>query len=79
LQCLGSKSEINIDIYPNLFESGEELLLTSDGIHDYLSQKELEVILRKSTNIETNANTLIQTALKNGSMDDLTVLLVKYV
>ncbi|MDR2790252.1 MAG: protein phosphatase 2C domain-containing protein [Campylobacteraceae bacterium] len=78
-QCLGYYPKICIDIYPNTFEHGEMLLLTSDGIHDYLSQEHMESILRKSINIETNANGLIQAAVQQGSTDDLTVVIVKYI
>jgi|APLak6261663543_1056040.scaffolds.fasta_scaffold01820_2 serine/threonine protein phosphatase PrpC len=77
-QSLGGKNEIHIDTYRNVFEPGEKLILTSDGIHDYLKKEEMEIILRKSDNIEKNVNALINKAIINGSNDDLTALAVRY-
>lgn len=79
MQSLGGKNEIYIDTYQNAFEPGEILILTSDGIHDYLKKEEMEMVLRESTNIESNINDLINKALENGSNDDLTAVAVKYV
>jgi len=77
LQSLGGKGDIHIDTYKNSFESGEKLLLTSDGIHDYIKDEKIKEILLSSTNIKTNVSKLISTAKKNQSKDDMTALLVK--
>ncbi|ASF48163.1 PP2C family protein-serine/threonine phosphatase [Methylovulum psychrotolerans] len=77
-QSLGGKNGIHIDVYNNVFEPDERLLLTSDGIHDYLKKEEIEGILRKSTNIQENVINLINKSLEKGSSDDLTALVVKY-
>lgn len=79
MQSLGGKNEIHIDTFKNIFEPDEKLILTSDGIHDYITKDEIEIILRKSTNIEDNINTLINKAVENGSNDDLTAIAVRYV
>jgi PPM family protein phosphatase len=79
MQSLGGENEIHIDTYKNVFEPGEKLLLTSDGIHDYLKKEEMEIILRKSTNTEDTISVLINKAVENGSNDDLTALVVRYV
>lgn len=79
MQSLGGKNDIHIDVYRNTFEPDEIFILTSDGIHDYLKKEEMEIILRKSTNIESNISDLINKAVENGSNDDLTVIAVRYV
>lgn len=79
MQSLGGENDIHIDTYKNVFEPGERLLLTSDGIHDYLKKEEMEIILRRSNNIADNISDLINKAVENGSNDDLTALAVKYI
>lgn len=78
-QSLGGENVIHVDLYKNVFEPGENLLLTSDGIHDYLRKEEIELILRDSANIEESIRALTNKAIRNGSNDDLTALVVKYI
>lgn len=79
MQSLGGKNNIHIDVYRNTFEPDEILILTSDGIHDYLKKEEMGSVLRKSTNIESNISDLINKAVENGSTDDLTAAAVRYI
>lgn len=76
LQSLGNKNEINIDIYKNSFEVGEKLLLTSDGIHDYIQDTTINDILKSSKNMNTNIDRLLEKAKLNNSKDDLSVIIV---
>ncbi len=78
LQSYGGNDSISLDIYPNTFEPDEKLLLTTDGIHDYLTVEQIEKILRQSNNLENVVDKLIVEAKKQGSKDDLTALLVRY-
>jgi len=79
LQSLGGKNNINIDIYKNSFEPGEQLLLTTDGIHDYLNNQQMKEILLSSKDIKTNVSKLITTAKAHQSKDDLTAIIIKYI
>ncbi len=79
MQSLGGENDIYIDVYRNTFEPDEFFILTSDGIHDYIKKEEMETILRKSTNIESNIKSLINKAVDNGSNDDLTAVAARYV
>lgn len=78
LQSLGNKQDIHIDIYKNSFEKGERLLLTSDGIHDYIKESEIKNIINNSRNNQKNLELLIDTAKENMSLDDLTAVIVEY-
>ena len=77
LQSLGSKDEIYIDIYKNSFEVGEKLLLTSDGIHDYIKESEVEDIMLGSKNMQINIDKLIERAVLNKSKDDISVIIIE--
>lgn len=77
-QSLGGKGEIKIDIYNGLIEPGNKLLLSTDGIHDYIDDDNISKILSKTNNLETNINTLISAAKENGSKDDISGIVVYY-
>ena len=77
LQSLGSRDEIHIDIYKNSFESGEKLLLTSDGVHDYMKESEIEDMILSSKSMQTNIDRLIEKAVINKSKDDISVIIIE--
>ncbi len=77
LQSLGSKEEIHINIYKNSFEVGEKLLLTSDGIHDYIKELDIKDAILSSKNMKNNIDKLIKKAISNNSKDDISVLLIE--
>lgn len=77
-QALGNKEEIYIDIYKNSFDIGEKILLTSDGIHDYVKDNEIKQILLSSKNMQTNIQKLIESAQLNKSADDLSVVIIEH-
>ena len=53
-----------------------KMLLTSDGIHDYLDEDELEEIITEDDSIKV-VNKLVTKALQNGSCDDCTVVIIE--
>lgn len=77
LQSLGTKDEIHVDVYRNSFESGEKLLLTSDGIHDYIQENVIKEILISSKKMETRIDKLIEQAKANNSKDDISVIVIE--
>ncbi|MDR2708718.1 MAG: hypothetical protein LBC07_01930, partial [Elusimicrobiota bacterium] len=53
------------------------MLLTSDGVHDYIKIDELEHLLTdQPSSIKTCLN-IIQAALNAGSKDDISVVIIK--
>lgn len=53
-----------------------KIVLTSDGIHDYLNEDELEdIIMEDDSTIAVNK--LVDNAVKNGSCDDCTVVVIE--
>lgn len=52
------------------------VILTTDGIHDYVSKPKFETILHQETNLDTKANGLIKNAIINKSSDNLTTIIV---
>lgn len=55
----------------------ELLILTSDGIHDYLTEEELEQILINSDNDECATRNIIEMAREKGSSDDCSIVIIR--
>jgi len=77
-QSLGGNHEIKIDIYNGLIEPEDKLLLSTDGIHDYVNDDKIYEILFKTNNLEKNINNLINLAKDNGSKDDISGIVAFY-
>ena len=52
-------------------------LLTSDGVHDSLSQNEIEEILNNDASMQDKAKMLCSAALEHGSEDDRSVIIIR--
>ncbi len=72
-RAMGADSLVEID-YRNLpIEAGDRFLLTTDGVHEFVSHKALTATLRELRGQpERAAKTLVQHALENGSEDNAT-------
>lgn len=63
------------------FLGGDIVLLATDGVVDYVNEEEIRSILERAGDtvqtIETAVETLVQTAQKNGSTDNMTACLIR--
>lgn len=57
-------------------QTGDRFLLCSDGIHDVLSDEEIESLLRETT-VEESAEGLTSLALESGSKDNITAMVLE--
>ena len=58
-------------------QPGELYVLTSDGVHSFLSNKQLKTLLEDSQNLEATARKIVQAALDAGSDDNVSCLLAR--
>ncbi len=76
--ALGPNKKTKIDTYKIKNDSSIRLLiLTSDGIHDYISKPNFEKIISSNASLEEKGNVLIKQAIKGKSSDNLTAVLVE--
>lgn len=76
--ALGPKKKMMIDTYRvERDDSIKFIILTSDGIHDYISKPNFEKIIMANESIELKAEVLIKQAIKGKSADNLTVAIVE--
>ncbi len=83
-RALGMDSHLEIDFQSTAVRVGDIFLLSSDGIHDYLSRQVLTAHLDSikqenstATEFEQLAETISKDALNKGSSDNLSCLLLK--
>ncbi|MBN8432416.1 bifunctional protein-serine/threonine kinase/phosphatase [Microbulbifer salipaludis] len=77
-RALGVTPHIEADYQRLTLAVGDVFILTTDGVHESLAQAELAGHLkRRDSDLSDIARTLVDTALANGSTDNLTVQLVR--
>ena len=70
-RAMGADPHIDIDYHAVAVDEGDSFIFTSDGIHDFLTRRELLKILNSNNyNLQACANALVETALENGSTDN---------
>ena len=76
-RALGISATVEPDIDQTTVQSGDIYFLSSDGLHDALSDRQMETILRQHSNIKEAAIELVEAAKKAGGTDNITLLIVK--
>lgn len=77
-RALGVEAAVEIDYARTSLQPHDIFLLTTDGIHDHLDNAVIiGTIAAHSSNLDESARILAQTALANGSTDNLTIQIVR--
>lgn len=78
-RAIGHSSKVEVDISPwRRVRPGDVLLLCSDGLSAYVSDREINAVLRSGKGPRSTANALVQKALDKGGEDNVTVQLLRY-
>lgn len=77
-RALGGDSQLKVDYSSHSLEPGDCILLSSDGLHEFIPPAQLEQMLvsRAAGHPEACARALVQQALDNGSDDNITALVM---
>lgn len=78
--ALGPTKKTNIEAFTigNISKDSNPLLiLTSDGIHDYITKPNFEITLSSKKSLEEKTESLIKDAIKGGSTDNLTIIILE--
>jgi len=76
-RAMGIDSHLDIDYKTLAIEQGDIFVMTTDGIHDYLSDQQIKEHLKTSSNIEVQADKIVAHALQLKSHDNVTCQIVK--
>ncbi len=76
-KAIGTSIFVTPEIKSEKIESGDIYLLSSDGLHDLVSDAHIESLLKNSLDLCQIGNHLIETAKERGGHDNITLLLVR--
>ena len=75
--CLGgANTKLASNLLIKKIPDFRTMLLTTDGVHDYVSHDDLESIVSSNEGGQRKCAIIIESALKAGSKDDLSVILI---
>jgi len=72
----------NLDVFSNTFEieCGDIFILTTDGLHDLITDEKIKkTILKNENNIKNACDTLVELAIDEGGKDNITVIILKII
>jgi protein phosphatase len=75
-QCLGRKDLYQIEVQSFAVESGDRLVLCSDGLTEEVPDEVIRNLLRTHPDCKEAASVLIEAAKNNGGSDNITVIVV---
>ena len=78
-QCLGREDLYQIDVQPVETQSGDRLLLCSDGLTEELSDHLIASHLKTIRGCETAAAALVSSAKQRGGRDNITVVVISLI
>jgi serine/threonine protein phosphatase PrpC len=78
-RALGVETEARLDYATQPVALHDRFLLTSDGVHGYLADETIADFLRERSAPEDSARALVEAALKAGSADNCTALVLDVV
>ncbi len=77
-RAMGADLQVDIDYRTTDLEVGDLFILTTDGVHEYISPEDLIALCEQhGDDLETAARTLVRTALEHGSPDNATCQLIR--
>ena len=79
LQALGgAENELRPDVDYYELTEGDQLLVCTDGLTDMVDDGLIESVLSESTSAERACRNLVNLALANGGLDNITVIVARY-
>lgn len=76
-RALGADPNVEIDYLAVDLKLGDVFVLSTDGVHDFISPREMASIIASADNLEAAARDIVARAVENGSDDNVTVQVVR--
>lgn len=77
-RALGTESTIDVDYHEISLETGDIILLCTDGLILHVDLQQNIELLESSSSMEELAPKLVELALDDGGLDNITVVAIKY-
>ena len=75
---LGTQQQVEVHLSEQALQSGDVLLLCTDGVHGVLDSDTLRDLLGQRLAVDATARILLNTAMDRGSRDNVTALVVRF-
>ena len=75
LRALGNEVDLTVDVFQQVLQKDEALLLCTDGLHGYVEDEEIEEILATAPRAET-VDRFIDLVTERGGRDNVTAILI---
>ncbi len=75
-RCLGTQSEVEVDVFTEQLEEGDSLILCTDGLSGLVGDDELRVIVDQFLPQESVYH-LVERANENGGPDNITAIVIR--
>jgi len=76
-RALGASEHIEVDVCSTPLDIGDILMLSCDGVYQHMSKQQISMIITRQDNLELAAQEIATLAATQGSLDNLTCLLLK--
>jgi protein phosphatase len=76
IQAVGTTETVNPFVRTEHLQPGDAVLLCSDGLHEIVSDAVLQQMINESNDSQKVAESLVKKAIKDGSTDNVTALVV---
>lgn len=76
-KALGAEIDVEMDIYTLEYRKDDILMICSDGLTNMLNDREIFDIIHR-VDIENSTDVLIKEAKKNGGLDNISIIIVKF-
>jgi len=75
-RSLGDKPDVEVDLFRQELQSGDQLLLCSDGLWEMVRDPRIAELLQKAPDTKTACTWLVNEANKNGGEDNIAAVVV---
>lgn len=76
-RSLGNAPDVEVDLYPVRLDSGDVLVLVSDGVTGYLDASDFASVVRHTASAQEAAERLVTEAVNRGGADNATAVVVR--
>lgn len=76
-RAIGAGSDVTADFFEENLESGDMILMCSDGLTNMIEDAKIREIMIRNSDIRSMAEELVETANTNGGKDNIAVLIIE--
>lgn len=77
-QAIGVREKISVDTISIPINNGDTIMLSTDGLHDYLSEEQINQYISQFNTNDNVCHDMVSMAISNNSRDNLTIGLINF-